>query len=231
MLKYKASLFLQQMPLWPTFYIYTGNLELLASSEIFKNVESFEKWWGKILTEIKHIKEEQQEKTDISVDFLRSIIGFMAISHFDLPNFTKAPSKELKEVEKLIMLTPEQQRIIYSKCKRKPIRGSYGSGKTVAAQQLIKLIAGSLDTNEVVYYIFHGMSSTYVQEMKKLAETLSGAITVLIGDNKVLSTILEYLVQKHKDMTVHVFVEEFNGETLDEEEVEKVSYLLKNEIF
>jgi len=145
-------------------------------------------------------------------------------------------NQELEEAKKLIMLTPEQQRIIYSKKKHKVIKGSFGSGKTIIAQQIIKLVANSM-SNELIYYLFHDTTSVYIQEMIKLAKQLNNnniiacKMTDLVKDQITLSAVLSYLLNVNAGKTVHAFVEEFNGEVLDDKEVDIVKVLLEKDEF
>jgi len=213
------------------------DLQLVASAETFKNLELFEKWWQEISTDVKDITDELKGKIDLSGPFFKSVIGFMAVAPFDLPNFTNSPDKEIAEAQKLILLTPEQQDIIYSNDTRKIIKGSFGSGKTIAAQQLIKLVVYNLSDLEFVYYIFHETSSAYVLEMIKLVNTfktknvIACKISDLVDSDKSLSSVFQHLLQKHEGRTVHVFIEEFDGEILDKEEVDKIVLVLKNNTF
>jgi len=193
------------------------DLQLVVTAEIFSYPKLFDKWWEQISTEVKDIADEQKAKQDMSNDLLKSIIGFMAIAPFDLPNFTNAPDKQIKEAQKLVMLTPEQQEVIYSKKYRKVIKGSFGSGKTVTAQQLIKRVVSNLNDLEFVYYVYHEASGAYVEEMNKFIKSfdkqnvIACTISDLVGENKSLSSILQHFLQIHDGHKVHVFVEEYNA--------------------
>jgi len=117
------------------------------------------------------MKCELDEKDDISNDFFKNIMTFMAFDAFDLPSFTKNPENEIKEAQKLIMLTPEQRDIVYSTSKHKIIKGPFGSGKTVIAQKILKLVANDSADVELVYYILHDTESVFVKEMEKIASS------------------------------------------------------------
>jgi len=162
---------------------------------------------------------------------------YMAFDFFLLPSFTINPENEIKEVQKLIMLTPEQQDIVYSIKRHKVIKGSFGTGKTVVAQKILKLVANSSQRLETTYYIMHDSDSGFVKEMEKLATALNKEnVTVckrsdLVKETNSLSSILEHLLANNKGKIVHVFVEEFNAEMLDKSEVEKLKILLEHEEF
>lgn len=50
----------------------------------------------------------------------------------------------------------------------------------------------------------------------------------LVGDDYKLSSILKTLKDIHKTGKIHVFIEEFNGEAIDNEEIQRIIPLLKN---
>jgi len=131
------------------------DLQLVVSTDTFKDLNLFEQWWEKFSNEVEGMKSELEDRPDDSNNFFRNIMTYMAFDSFLLPSFTINKENEIKEVQKLIMLTPEQQDIVYSINRHKIIKGPFGTGKTVVAQKILKLFANSPQDKEKTYYIMH----------------------------------------------------------------------------
>jgi len=110
---------------------------------------------------------------------------------------------------------------VYSASKHKIIKGPFGSGKTKVAQKILKLVINNTKSLDIVCYIFHDTDSCFVWEMTKLANSLNSnnlkccKCSNLIGSNKLLTSVLQYLLETNQGITIHVFIEEFNEEILD----------------
>jgi len=209
---------------------------LIVSLDELKDLEHFEIWWKKLLPELKSIRRQSKiQQNDNTKCLLQSILGFTTLTSIDLPTYNELPEVAIKEAQKIIMLTPEQRDVVYSDKKFKIIKGPYGSGKTIIAQEIIKLVSKNMGENEFIFYLLHDSNSIYLREMIKLAKTLkneniiAAKVADFNKDTKTLSSILKKLLENNPGKVMHVVIEEFNGEVMDEEEVYKIKVLLQNE--
>ena len=76
----------------------------------------------------------------------------------------------------LLMLTPEQMRLLDCQHKHLVISGPYGSGKTIIALMKLELLAGSLPESDVVYFICFDSKS-------ELSSEISGSSKIKIYHN------------------------------------------------
>jgi len=212
------------------------SLQLIAPLQIVKDgINQWEQWWNNVNEHIEDMKYELNDKTsteDVTQTLLSSIVTFMALTEFNLPSFATNPKKQIDEIKKLILLTPEQLEILYSKHKRLIIKGCYGSGKSIVAQQRIKFILNFIKNDEWLYYICHDTNTCFVEEMKVLAKELNKDKLVVCSSNmffkkKYLSSMLSYLSINHSDNIVHLFVEEFNGEDLNKSEAKRLKNIIE----
>lgn len=211
-------------------------LQLVVPCSAFEDQRKIEEWWGDINNTIEGMKYELTKTSTegISSSLLSNIISFMALADFNLPSYTNFPKTQSQELTKLIMVSPEQQAIRYSNHKRIIIKGCYGSGKSVASQLRIKILLSTLKANELVYHICHDPNISFIEEMKTFANSLGNKKIIvcssydLVKNENKLSSILKALLKKHPKEVVHVVVEEFNGESIDENEVKQLKSALSS---
>lgn len=104
--------------------------------------------------------------------------------------------------------------IAYSNEKRIWLYGSYGTGKTIVAIKKAELLHGSLNQNEVIYYvIFEGESrlDCFIKEKFKTYEK----VNVLRGGSSLSHIITDkVLLKEKKTNTIHLIVDEYNSQSL-----------------
>ena len=159
--------------------------------------------------------------------FLATFIGLIATDniHNKLPTFSKDPSEQMKGG--LLMLNPEQMRVLDCQHKHLVIGGPYGSGKTIIALMKLELLAESLPKSDVVCFICYDSKS-------ELSNEINGSSKIKIYRNsegyKLSEIIKQVLSEVNNTKNVNFIVDEYDGEDLDEIEAKLLHKILKEEI-
>ena len=125
--------------------------------------------------------------------------------------------------------------IAHSRENRIILKGDYGPGKTIIFLKKIEILSAVVRDRESIYYInFHGRSELDGVVMKKV-KGFSQRVNILKGEST-LSNIIKSKIQpieeKNDTKVVHLFVDEYNTESLLKEEVSTVAKLFsEKEIF
>ena len=157
------------------------------------------------------------------------------------------------------LFTPQQNDIYFSNDKHLVIQGSYGSGKSLLGLKKLELISKTLGRNEKIIYINFDRKSDLHFSMEKNVETYTGISLKKIkfindisdilvspgqlvyvchnraGEN--LSEILEETVRLNVStlntakINYHLVIEEYDGETLTQDEADKITKLVKKTNF
>lgn len=199
---------------------------MVVSREVFECVENFEEFWKyfeeqSIFRDIKRRLvdgDKQKVFNTISIKLLAN----MAQYQHEIGENTVFPAKTKDAVKtfthKHFFLTPDQMEIAYSKEKRVILTGDYGSGKTIIAQKMLRLLAPKLRDQEIMYYInFNRIDGS----VRKNLEKLNPNISVLKGSSTLSNTIkFEMLGKKEYNnaINVNLIVDEYNGESLTKNE-------------
>ena len=116
-----------------------------------------------------------------------------------------------------ILLTPLQKGILCSDEKHLIIRGPYGSGKSIIVFKKMEMLLKELEENkknEIVHFICYDSKSALLKEVENTQ-------SLKIHGNeqgKKLSELVKYILKYSSNEKVNLFVDEYDGETLDKEE-------------
>ena len=213
----------------------------IVSSKIFSSVQEFDKFWKKFAMENiskslgeYHKRRERIDTTEVFQAVGSKILGYLAHLQFDrfdepiLPVIKKTPSGNIEQAE--LLLDRYQMEIAYSNEKRIWLYGSYGTGKTIVAIKKAELLHGSLNQNEVIYYvIFEGESrlDCFIKEKFKTYEK----VNVLRGGSSLSHIITDkVLLKEKKTNTIHLIVDEYNSQSLSPEESRKLYQLFTTRV-
>ena len=193
--------------------------------EILESYDFFKAWWH---IEVQHYKVKNTGELDKDKTFAFSakVIGFLAAAQFidSLPSFTEDPSEQMEHI--LIMLTPEQREILYSRDKHLIIKGPYGCGKTIIARKKLQMLSEEFaksKKNETVHFICYDPRSFLVNEIRVSAN-------VKVHCNKEgnkLSEIIKDISKELKNENVGLIIDEYDSENLDKEEAETLNTIFE----
>ena len=202
---------------WTDFVVSVAELE---------TPKRFETLWDKLSSHCEIVNTNEIDERKVYV-FLATLIGFVATDkiHNELPTFSKNPIQQMKGG--LLMLTPEQMRVLDCQHKHLIITGPYGSGKTIIILQKLKLLAESLPESDEVYFICFDSKS-------ELSNQINGSSKIKIYHNyegyKLSEIIKQILSEMNNAKNVNFIVDEYDGEDLDEIEAKTLHKVFKEEI-
>lgn len=199
----------------------------VLSMKLFENIVSFNAWlkeysrWFEIST-----SDLIQSSCDSFAPFCAKILSLMACTNCTfLPNFTKSVSSQIEQL--CLLLNPEQMGIVYSPFNYTILKGSFGTGKTIIMQKKLENLAKVMRKDELIYYINYDHKSNALIGVKKFIEKVcpkyQSNIRIRKNTNDLkLSGIFQSILNEvgWKIKSVHVFIDEYNGEDLTATEVE-----------
>ena len=209
----------------------------IVTREVFESAESMDIFWTKCKDEeiFQRIKtalpngDKEKEFMAISSKILPYLASYQYLicGKQVLPTLEEEPTRNIEQAE--LLFDRYQMEIAHSIENRIILKGNYGTGKTIICLKKIKLLSKKLRDKETIYYInFHGESELDGVVSKKIKKYHEN-INVLKGDTT-LSNIIESKVLPREEAAgtkmVHLFVDEFNTESLTREEVSTVVKLL-----
>ena len=117
----------------------------VVSFETLQSYDLFWNWFHDHAVNFNTYTDNTDETTHIAA--LAKLIGCLAAAPYfdDLPTFTKVSNEQMKHI--LLMLTPEQKRILYSGDKHVLIQGPYGSGKSIIAHKKLQMLSDEFEEN------------------------------------------------------------------------------------
>ena len=186
----------------------------------------FETLWDKLSSHCEIVNTNEIDDMKVNV-FIATLTGFIATDkiHNKLPTFSKNPPQQMKG--RLLIITPEQMRLLDCQHKHVVITGPYGSGKTIIALMKLELLAGSLPETDVVYFMCFDSKS-------ELSNEISSSSKIKIYHNnegyKLSEIIKQVLSEMNNTKNVNFIVDEYDGEDLDEIEVKTLHKVFKEEI-
>ena len=193
--------------------------------ESLESYDSFQKYWDKKVSyfEVKNTNRLDKKKTEM---FSGKFIGFLAAAQFfdNLPTFTSDSSEQMQHA--LVMLTPEQKKILYSDEKHLIIKGPYGCGKTIIARKKLQMLSEEFaenKKNEMVYFVCYDPRSALVHEIGSFPN-------VKVRCNKEGRKLSEIIIEINKEMkneNVNLIVDEYDSEDLDKREAETLNSVFK----
>ena len=236
------------------FVVYLGNnihlkslcskcQHFIVTKEVFESVESINDFWNEYKEQniFKKIKEKLPEG-DKGKEFMNissKIIPYLASYQYRvcerqlLPTLEEDATRNIRQAE--LLLDRYQMEIAYSRENRIILKGDYGTGKTIIFLKKIEILSSVVRDRESIYYInFQGRSELDGVVMKKI-KGFPQRINVLKGDSTLSNIIKSKILpieEKADTKVVHLFVDEYNTESLMKEEVITVAKLFsEKEIF
>ena len=210
----------------------------VVSVKLFENLSLFQSLWGKISKWLTIAEADlYQSNFESFALFSSKILSLMACTNCPyLPNFTKSVTSQIEQV--CLLLNPQQMDIVYGPCKFTILRGNFGTGKTIILQKKLENLAKVMQDDEVIYYFNYDRKSnasigvsrfvknTCQKEMDKIKIRQNEYGLKLSG---IFRLILDEVRSKIK--SVHVFIDEYNGEDLIQGEVEMLKENLEKKHF
>ena len=162
----------------------------------------------------------------------RSTLTCMGTLTSEVPTLLTDPDHQIRT----LLLSNEQFRAVNSSTNKKIVVGGFGSGKSVVAMYQLKVLVDNAKTDIKVFYICYDAKSMHIYTMKHFVECLNVSNNVeIITENMdglrkyleldeipPLSKLLDILVTRFSKQTIHLIMDEFNGETLDISEAEEL---------
>ena len=189
--------------------------------EALELYESFRAWMDSHAEKFDIINTEKIIEAKI-IATSEKLIGCLAAAPYfdDIPTFTGIASEQMRHV--LTFLTPDQKDILSSDQKHLIIRGPYGSGKSIVACKKMQMFIEELresKKNELVYFVCHDCKSGLLSEIGRVPNVKIHAT----GRDKKLSEIVRDILKETNSENVNLFVDEYDGETLGQEEAETLN--------
>ena len=202
----------------------------IVTREEFESAESINNFWKKykeknIFKKIKtKLPEGDKEKEFMAVT--SKILPYLASYQYEvcntqfLPTLQGDATRDILQAE--LLLDRYQMEIAHSLEERIILKGDYGTGKTIICIKNIEILSTVLRDRETIYYInFHGKSELD-RVISNRIKSFHRNIKVLKGDST-LSNIIDSKIlpieEKAGTKMVHLFVDEYNTESLTKEEV------------
>ena len=222
------------------------NFESPATFKDFWNaIENYEDWWN-------FAKGKVQNK--LFNDLAAEVLYFMALQKKGLPEVTDDTSQQFKQT--YFLFTPQQMKIHFSNAKHVVIQGSYGSGKSMLGLKKLeliwknrrkddKLVYINFDSKSNLHYVMEKNVKDYVKISSRKIKRINGIRNILDAPDRLiylcrnsagenLSTILQDTVSLKKSKPAeaktnyHLIVEEYDGETLSQDEAAKITKLVRD---
>ena len=231
-------------------HLFSPSYEDFESRIGFENwwisIETYEGWWN---------LEGLERQNKLFDDLAAEILCFMAVQEKGLPTLTDDKSQQFKQT--YFLYTRQQMDIYFSDAKHVVIQGSYGSGKSLLGLKKLELISRSLERNEKIIYINFDRRSNlhflmeknvreYIEISSRKIKSISGIRDILnspsqliyichnsAGEN--LSAILQETINLTNSTSeiaktnYHLIVEEYDGETLSNDEAAKITKLVSGD--
>ena len=202
-----------------------GCKKVVVPFEALESHESFLPWMRRFSKDC-NIKNTKKIKKGEAIAVSEKLIGCLAAAPYfeNIPTFTDDADEQMKHV--LMLLTRQQKDIIYSDKKHLIIRGPYGSGKSIVVRKKMEILLKELEKsekNEVTYFICHDSKTALPTDI----EGISKAKIHRNERGKKLSELIKDILQETNAENVNLFVDEYDGENLDEEEAETLKRILE----
>ena len=215
-------------------------LHHLISRQEIEQIDSFIKWWEKNSVHygitIRDFFESENESYLLDGGKTRKILAklFSCVSLVKIEDIFPTENEDDKMKGALLMLTPEQIDILSSEDKHMIVDGPYGSGKSIIARKKGQMLAESLRSDELLYYIFYDSGSDFSHEIlgsdkmqkypdkdEKKGMILSDMVIDILKING------QYDEKEDKKLKkINLIIDEYDSEKLDEEEAKKLNEII-----
>ena len=209
----------------------------LVSMKVFENLDSCKFWWNQNSGWLKVDDLDQNQKEKCFSSFCSKMIGLMACTNCTwLPSFTTKFASQIKQA--CLILTPEQVEVIYYSKNHTILKGDFGTGKSIVLQKKLENLAKKISEDEIIYYINYDDKSNIFVGIKNFIEKAcpnkSNKIQIWknTGRQK-LSGIFQSILNKvdKRINSVHLFIDEYNGEDLSVNEAKMLKENLNKKHF
>lgn len=205
----------------------------VLTKDDLRDVATFKQWWLVTLEETvdSTLKQYDAPMTDnlnkLFFQITSQTVAVMATIRTDLPTLSANVNDQVTS----IMLNKDQLEAIYGPGMKKIVKGSYGSGKSVVAKQIVKSIFSNSSVKTFLYYICGDPFTLLDYEMRRFAdelhrdysnspvEIICKNITEMAGEYDLEDFtpygLLHQLGEKHKETSgcrIHVVIDEYDGE-------------------
>ena len=212
--------------------VFVISFKLFESTSTFVFwLETFRRWFG-ISESALHQQDRQQ-----FISFSRKMLSLMACTECEyLPNFTPSVISQMEQA--CLLLNPEQMEVLYSSNNFVILKGNFGTGKTIILQKRLENLAQKLTKKEIIYYINYDRKSNAFIDVKNFVKHVcpKNSNNIRILENKdglqmsgIFKSISSEAGQDIK--SVHVFIDEYNGEDLTQSEADLLKINLRKEHF
>ena len=203
----------------------------------FESASTFHFWLEKFTSYIKNSELYYQQDKKMFSLFCTKFLSLMACTECEyLPNFTRNVTSQMEQA--CILLNPEQMDILYSSRKFVILKGNFGTGKTIVLQKKLEELVQNLTKEQVIYYINYDRKSNALIDVKNFIKRIcpENRNRIKTQENKDglhLSGIFQSISKKVGQgiKSVHVFIDEYNGEDLTRSEVDLLKKNLQEEHF
>ena len=203
----------------------------IIGESVLRTDDDFKNWWD--YTFMSYIRKFGKSAGNEFTCMLRSTLTYMATLTFEDPTSLTDPDHQIRT----LLLSNEQLEAVHSSTNKKIIVGGFGSGKSVVAMHQLKVLVNNAKTDIKIFYICYDTKSLHIYTMEHFVKSLN------INNNNVeiitknmdglrkylaldeitpLSKILDFLVRKFSNYTIHLVMDEFNCEILDISEAEEL---------
>ena len=215
-------------------------LHHLISRQVIEEIKSFNKWWEKKSVHygitVRDFFESGNESYLLDGGKTRKILAklFSRVSLVKIEDIFPTENEDDKMKGALLMLTPEQIDILSSEDKHMIIDGPYGSGKSIIARKKGQMLAESLTSDELLYYISYDSRSDLLHEIpgsdkmqiypdkdEKKGMILSDMVIDILKINKQHDEKEDKQLKK-----INLIIDEYDGEKLDKEEAKKLNEII-----
>ena len=202
-----------------------GCKKVVVSFGALESYESFLHWMSDHSIDF-YMKNAKKINEDKVIAVSEKLIGCLAAAPYfeNIPTFTDGTDKQMKHV--LMLLTHEQKDIVFSDKKHLIIRGLYGSGKSVVVLKKLEILLKDLEESkrkEMAYFIRHDSKSVLLSDIERIPDV---KIHRHEGGNK-SSELIKDIFKESNTENVNLFVDEYDGKTLDEIEIEALNRILE----
>ena len=203
----------------------------IIGESVLRTKNNFKYWWDNTFMPCvrQFIKSSEN---DTFMHLLSSTITYMATLRHDIPTLLRDPGHQIKT----LVLSNEQFRAVHNSNNKKIIVGGVGSGKSVVGMCQLRVLVNNAKTDIKIFYICYDTKSLHIHTMKRFVESLNvndNAEIIIcnlvelckylkLNEIPPLSKLIETLVRKVSNETIHLILDEFNGETRDISEAEEL---------
>ena len=206
----------------------------IIGASVLCSEKTIKYWWDNIF--MPYIKEYvKSSENNTFMNMLSSVLTYMATVRIDVPTLLRDPHQQIQT----LLLSNEQFRAVYNSNNKKIIVGGFGSGKSVVGMCQLRFLVNNAKTDIKIFYICYDTKSLHIHTMKRFVESLNvnnneKIITcnlvelckyLMLDKIPPLSTLIDILVRTFSNQTIHLILDEFNGETLDVSAAEKLKKL------